>query len=80
MKIVFYGRLAELIGPEVQMTAAAQCSVAEMRERLAIEHPQSEAILRSKRARICVRDTLVHDDFILAGGETVEFLSPVSGG
>jgi molybdopterin converting factor small subunit len=30
--------------------------------------------------RTCVGDRLVHDDHVLSGTDTVEFLPPVSGG
>jgi molybdopterin converting factor small subunit len=37
-------------------------------------------VLRSRRARTCVGDRLVHDDHALSPADTVEFLPPVSGG
>ncbi|HEX6604042.1 MAG TPA: MoaD/ThiS family protein [Sphingomicrobium sp.] len=80
MKILFYGRLAEAIGPELDVEGGAGCSVAELRDMLAAEHPGVEPVLRSKRARACVGDTLVNDDYRLDGADTLEFLPPVSGG
>lgn len=80
MKVLFYGRLAEAIGPELEMDALPGSSVAELRDRLIAEHPDAGAVLRSRRARTCVGDTLVHDDYRLAAGDTLEFLPPVSGG
>lgn len=80
MKILFYGRLAEAIGPELDLGQASGCSVAELRDRLAAEHPGIAETLRNKRARTCIGDTLVPDDYPIAAGDTVEFLPPVSGG
>jgi molybdopterin converting factor small subunit len=80
VRILFYGRLAEAIGPELEVNALPGCSVAELRNRLGAEYPQVEDVLRSKRARACVGDTLVRDDYQLATADVVEFLPPVSGG
>jgi molybdopterin converting factor small subunit len=80
VKVLFYGRLAEAIGPELQVGASPGCSVAELRDRLVTEHPEIGDVLRSRRARTCVGDRLVHDDYRLAASDTLEFLPPVSGG
>ena len=80
MKVLFHGRLAEAIGPELEVESAIGCSVAEMRDRLVAEHPHVEDVLRSKRALTCVGDALVHDNYRLVAGDTLEFLPPVSGG
>jgi molybdopterin converting factor small subunit len=80
VKVLFYGRLAEVIGPELETTARPGCSIGELRDRLIAEHPEAEQTLRSKRAFACVGNALVHDDYILAETEMVEFLPPVSGG
>lgn len=80
MKLLFYGRLAEAIGRELEVSAPPGCSVAELRDRIAADYPQAENVLRSKRARTCVGDRLVTDDYGLEPGDTLEFLPPVSGG
>ena len=80
MKVLFYGRLAELIGPELEVDAPPGCSVSELRDRLVAEHPEAESPLRSKRARACVGDSVVRDDHILDAADRIEFLPPVSGG
>lgn len=80
MKVLFYGRLAEAIGEELEVAASAGCSVAQLRDRLAADYPQAGEALRSRRALTCIGDRLVHDDHQLAAGDTVEFLPPVSGG
>jgi sulfur-carrier protein len=80
MKVLFYGRLAEAIGPELEVDASPGSSVADVRERLAAEHPNAAAVLRNKRALSFVGERLVRDDYRLAAGDTLEFLPPVSGG
>ena len=80
MKVLFYGRLAEAIGPELELDGRPGSSVGELRDRLVAEHPEIENVLRNKRARACVGQTLVHDDYVPAPSDTVEFLPPVSGG
>jgi len=80
VKVLFYGRLAEAVGPALEVDAPPGCSIAELRDRIIAEHPQLEQALRSKRARTCVDDTLVRDDYRLAAADTLEFLPPVSGG
>jgi molybdopterin converting factor small subunit len=80
VKVAFYGRLAEAVGPEVEIEALPGCSVAELRNMVIAEHPETEDALRNKRARACVGDTLVHDSYALSASDRVEFLPPVSGG
>ena len=80
MKVLFHGRLAEAIGPELDLETGPGCSVAELRDRLIAEHPEAEQPLRSRRARACIGDAMVHDDYVVRASDTVEFLPPVSGG
>lgn len=80
MKVLFYGRLAETLGPELEIETPPGCSVAELRDRLVAEHPEAEQPLRSKRALACVGDALVRDTYVLKAADSVEFLPPVSGG
>ncbi len=76
----FYGRLADTVAREIEMDMPEGCSVADLREALAARYPQAEIILQSSRSRACVGDSLVGDDQLIANGETVEFMPPVSGG
>jgi molybdopterin converting factor small subunit len=79
VKVLFYGRLAEALGPELEIDAA-RCTVADLRERLIFEHPDAAETLASSRSRAFTADTLVDDDHILDGSKILEFLPPVSGG
>jgi molybdopterin converting factor small subunit len=80
VKVLLHGRLAEAIGPELEIETAPGCSVAQLRERLIAEHPGAEQPLRSTRARACIGDMLVDDHHVVQAGERIEFLPPVSGG
>ena len=78
MKILFYGRLAEMIGREAEMDRASD--VAALRARLVALHPHAAADLAPERARACVADTIVSEDFPLGDAVSVEFFPPLSGG
>ena len=80
MKVLFYGRLAEAIGPQLELGVVPGCSVADVRARLAAEHPDAAAVLQNRRALSFVADRLVRDDYRLSAEDTLEFLPPVSGG
>ena len=79
MKVLFYGCLADAIGPELTVDASG-CSIAQLRDRLIAEHPTAQEALGSRRARACIRDAIVHDHHVLDRTDVVEFLPPVSGG
>jgi len=79
MKIQFYGRLADAFGRDLEVDVAGECSIAELRERLAREFPHGAAAL-GRRVRACVGDTIVPDSHLVRPGERVEFFPPVSGG
>lgn len=80
MQVLFYGRLADLIGRELHDDAATSCTILELRGRLAADHPKAADAILDKRVRACVNDLLVGDDYVLQATERVEFLAPVSGG
>jgi molybdopterin converting factor small subunit len=80
VKVLFYGQLAETIGPELEIETPPGFSVAQLRERLIAAHPEAEQPLRNRRARACVGDAVVHEDHVLEAADRVEFLPPVSGG
>lgn len=78
MKVLLYGRLAEVIGTEVELDAAAGCSVAELRGLLAEANPRAEDSL--SRSRALIGGSAVGDARVVTATEQVEFLPPVSGG
>jgi molybdopterin converting factor small subunit len=76
VKVLFYGRLADVIGRQVDVDSAA--TVGEIRSLLLTSHPAAGEALRKSRA--FVADCLVTDERRLSESETAEFLPPVSGG
>jgi molybdopterin converting factor small subunit len=80
MKILFYGRLADLLGREMDLDVPDGSSVAQVRDRVASERPGSAAALGGERVLACISGSLVRDDYVIGAGEQVEFMPPVSGG
>lgn len=80
MKILFYGRLAETLGQEMNLAVEAPCSVATLRQRLVEVEPSAADALASGRVRACIRDTIVPESYLIAPHDEVEFFPPVSGG
>lgn len=78
MKVLLYGRLAEAVGPQVELAVAASCSVGEVRRRLASDHPAAADAFG--RSRVCVAQSFVTDEEIVGDADEIEFLPPVSGG
>lgn len=80
MHIAFHGRLADLFGREIDLPVDGPCTVAELKHRLAAGRPDASDLVENRRVRACVGDALVPDSRIVAPGDSVEFLAPVSGG
>lgn len=78
MKVLFYGRLADAIGREIEVAAPRGCSVGEVRRRVAASHGAAAAEL--DRSRTLIADRLVGDDQPVDEADELEFLPPVSGG
>lgn len=79
MKILFYGKLADALGPDMDL-AVDRCSVGELRAKIAKVLPSAAQALETGRVRACVGDSIVADDHLLAATDQVEFFPPVSGG
>jgi molybdopterin converting factor small subunit len=80
LKITFFGCFRDSIGLELKLDGPSPRSVAQLRQRLAADHPEAAATLASKRSRVCVNDAIVGDDHEIGPADAVEFLPPVSGG
>lgn len=80
MKVIFYGKLAGMLGHELELAVDGPCTVVGLRNRLVEVHPEAAEALQDRRVRACVDNTLVTDDHPLAPADEVEFLAPVSGG
>lgn len=81
MDVLFYGRLADIIGRELQLEVAdTGCSIGDLRALIAARHPASHEDILSSRVRACVGDSIVSDDHLVKAPDSVEFFPPVSGG
>lgn len=80
MRILFYGRLADARGPELDFPVDSACSIAELRERILAKCANAPQAIRSKGVRACIDDRIVAEDHIVGPDEQVEFFPPVSGG
>jgi molybdopterin converting factor small subunit len=80
VKILFFGKLRDSLGPEREVAPETGETVARLRRRLAGLHPQAADDLLSPRNRACVDDSIVGEEFVLAETKTVEFFPPLSGG
>jgi molybdopterin converting factor small subunit len=80
MKVFFYGRLANAIDPQLDVTVQSPCSVGGLRRQLGATYPELADALGDKRVKALVRETFVGDDHALGSTDEVEFLAPVSGG
>lgn len=80
LKITFYGRLADLVGRELELMLEEPCTIARLRHRIAASFPAAAGLLEDRRVRACIRDELVPDDYRVRPADAVEFLAPVSGG
>jgi molybdopterin converting factor small subunit len=78
VKILLYGRLAEAIGPQVELDAAPGCSVGDVRIHLTVSHPDAAEALN--RSRAFIANSFVADERVVGEAEAVEFLPQVSGG
>ena len=78
MKVLLYGSLRDAIGRDAAVDAAQGCSVADLRQRLASDHPAAAMTLQ--RSRAFIADRLVADSHVPGATDVIEFLPPVSGG
>ncbi len=81
MKLVFFGKLADRLGHDVPISVPPEgCSIGELRDIIAQEHPHAAAEIRGSSVKACVGDVFVQDSFRVSEADSVEFFPPVSGG
>ena len=78
MRVIFFGKLADLIAREIDFDIPSPCTVAELRAQLDRAFPN--AGLADGRIRACISGAIVSDEVTLVPDRTVEILAPVSGG
>jgi sulfur-carrier protein len=77
MKILFFGRLGESIGREIDLDLpAGGCTVAELRARLARAHPD----LGAAGVRACIDREIAPETALVLPAQEVAFIPPLSGG
>jgi molybdopterin converting factor small subunit len=80
IKILFYGKLARIIGPEAEVRLNPPCTVGALRRHLVSMYPGAAQPLGDRRVRALVGNEFVGEDHRVEPDDEVEFLSPVSGG
>jgi molybdopterin converting factor small subunit len=81
VKIVFYGRMAEVIAREAEVDLPPEGNtIGNVRQALAEIHPYAAEHLTNPSIRPCVRDRVVTDDYRITNDDVVEFFPPLSGG
>lgn len=83
MKILFFGRLAERAGREVEVDldlSEEGCSVAELRQRLCAAFPDAADDLAKASNRACIDRTIAPESARVLPHQEVAFVPPLSGG
>ncbi len=80
MKILFFGRLAESLGRELDLDVPAGCTIAELRRRIAGALPEAAGQLSSAGARACIDHEIVAESARVLPSHEVAFVPPLSGG
>lgn len=78
VSIRLYGRLAEELQPELSHPASEASTVGELRRRLAARYGVSR--LLDPHVRVAVGERFADDLALIRAGDTVDILSPLSGG
>jgi molybdopterin converting factor small subunit len=77
MKILFFGRLGETIGREIEFDLpAGGCTVAALRAALAEQHGG----LAAESVRACIDLEIAPETALVLPGHEVAFIPPLSGG
>ena len=74
--ILFFGSIGDLFGGERQVEIPSDCTVADLRRRLAQEH----GAIAGPATRAAVGQQLAEEGASIRHGDEVAFFSPVSGG
>jgi molybdopterin converting factor small subunit len=81
MRILFFGSLGEKIGRNVDFELpSGGCTIGDLRLLLVQRYPDASADLARHRARACVGDSIVDEQFEVDGASEVHFFPPLSGG
>lgn len=80
-KILFFGRLGDQFGREVEFDLpAGGCTVSELRELLIAGLPGADDSLRARSMSICVDEVILPESGHVGAAQEIAVLPPVSGG
>lgn len=81
VKIVFYGRLADLMGREREAPLdGASATVGALMRRMAADEAAFASALAGMRVQYAVNDTIVTPETSVMAGDEIAVLPPFSGG
>ena len=81
MKVLFFGKLAERAGREVELHVGEEgCTIADLRLRLAEALPAAADELAKPSNRACIDRSIVEETARVLPGHEVAFVPPLSGG
>jgi molybdopterin converting factor small subunit len=80
VRVALFGRLRDHLGRDLELATDGPCTVTDLLERLGLLYPEARSLIANPRLRACVESTIVTRDFSIDPSQTVELLTPVSGG
>ncbi len=80
MNVRLFGRLADPVGPELEVAMEEPCSIGDLRAAIAALYPALAAELGRPSVRACVDNQIVKNSYRIPPSQAVEFLPAVSGG
>jgi molybdopterin converting factor small subunit len=80
MKILFFGKLRDTLGDQVELRPETGETVAGLRQRLAALHSGAADAILDRGVRACIGDEIVGETALVDEAHEVEFFPPLSGG
>ena len=78
--VLFFASLKEVIGASSMTIALADVRLSQLIEHLISDHPSWREALTAEKIVISVNQEIVRGDVLIAAGDEVAFLPPVTGG
>jgi molybdopterin synthase sulfur carrier subunit len=80
VRVLLFGRLADIAGWRERVLEPAPATLAALRERLKADFPELTEALGGRGVQAAVNKVITRGDLALAAGAEVAFLPPMSGG
>lgn len=81
MRILFFGRLGDRLGRELEIEPPdGDLTIGELRRMLCLRNVAFNEMLRDPGVKACVDRIVVRDDALVRGGQEIAFIPPLSGG